>query len=348
MKLFSIFLFILFELISNTAIAKTFIPDGLNDDERLALEIMGFNDPARIKWQDWRKFEIAKEHFYRAALLARCDRIRKIPSQTIHFIPPYNEAIWSVVDKMKAGKITPNNLEIFRYANKSILWAIKNTPDKEKIFLRNLLITTQGKKTLQNLYASFVLTEYTDIAVDVRSGAHMPFAPIALKAYFENSGRIELLDRLIKLTIPKKFNFYEKLSTFISQEKPKESLELDDFLTVLDRNYLNLLQNFHKTLTPDELNSLAALQESMFFELARNALNAQEFNVNSAMTSGAKITNQVIDSAFDPFDFKSLNYSRNLALILDKEYALPELLEGKMFRMGPRDHVDNAHLQFCK
>lgn len=275
----------------SSASAQLYLPDGLSADEQKVFEVLGLKDPAyRSHLSKTLQFEVTKEQFRRAALLAKCRALSREGTDKYHFDSALRNAMMSVVNKIAIGQLNAPSLAMFRWEHRAILWAWSVTPAQERRDLMGLLESSKGRQLLQQLFLVRAAANYQHYSYDVSSGVPQPAAPVLIKSYFKAAGQLPLLEAVVMEHLPE------------SQKEFRELKELENY-TVADIPMLMPLANgfqriesefkdhIFETFSLEDQQALRKILGNTFWRSHREALGAtfleREQEYRSAMNKQA-------------------------------------------------------------
>lgn len=325
-----------------------YVPGGLSPDETRALEIHGLYDKALNGWQRLRLYDTAVENFRRTGLLARCTAITQAKPDDFYFDPAMRAALDGVVDKMLAGKIVPVTLQDFRYFARVPLWAQRHAGAADWQATQRLLQTPAGQRALQRLRALGVMSSYPDQAVDINTGNWLAYPPIALKAYFTQSGQLDAFERALQSVNPELRAAFSRVRT-VQAHGASDLSWLRDLSQALERNIPALRRAFVDGLPEDERRSMDELNGTAFLHLMADAVEASA-PLRIFPLSGVSTADRINDPRFRGMtagDRNQPNYLDFVSASLDSEYPQSAEQFQALLLMAPRQFIDEAHRPFC-
>jgi len=325
-----------------------YVPDGLSEGELKVLEIQGLNDKAFSEWARLRVYQSAVENLRRAGVLGRCAALHDAKSDDYYFDPAMRAALDGVVDKMLAGKIIPVNLQDFRYVYRGMLWAQRHASAADWQAVLRRLQTPAGQRAVQRMRALSVIGSYEGRAMDVNTGNWLAYPPIALKAYFTQSGQLDAFERALQKVDPKLRADFARVRT--AQDHGAADLpwlrEVDHALADKEQT---VQQAFFDELSEEERKSIDGLNDTAFMRLYADAAEASTFPTTSLfpLPNGSPQINDPKFSGMTIGDRSQPNYLDFVSASLNSEYPQSGEQFQALMRMGPREYIDGAQRAFC-
>ena len=325
-----------------------YVPSGLSSDEIRALEIHGLYDKALNGWERLRLYDTAVENFRRTGLLARCTAITQAKPDDFYFDPAMRAALDGVVDKILAGKIVPVTLQDFRYFARVPLWAQRHAGAADWQATQRLLQTPAGQRALQRLRALGVMNSYPDQVVDINTGNWLAYPPIALKAYFTQSGQLDAFERALQSVNPELRAAFSRVRT-VQAHGASDLPWLRNLSQTLEQNIPALQQAFMDGLPADERRSMDEIKGTAFLQLMADAVEA------SALLRVFPLTIPPTADTINAPGFRGItagdrnqpNYLDFVSASLASEYPQSAAQFQALLPMGPRQFIDDAHRPFC-
>jgi hypothetical protein len=329
--------------LANLVYAQTpYVPPGLSKAEMQVLELHGLNDAAlNNTWNRLGPYSVAAEALRRSALLARCTKITSAKPDDYYFDPALRTALNGVVDKMRAGKLLPSDLQGFRYRSRTQLWAARHTSAADWLAVSQLAQTPAGQLALRRMRAAQVMDNFETAAMDTSTGAWLAYPVIALKAYFTQSGQIEAFDRALRAVEPRLAADFVRVRT-LEQTTAADLGWLGGLSNALADKMPNISKAFFELLPAGERKTLNALDETIYFRLYNDASDA----IATPMRS---------EPSLDDPKFRGLapgkrgqpHYAAFVRASVNSEFP-PSVDEiQRLGRMSPQQVADSVHLAFC-
>ena len=186
---------------------------GLTPDERKVVALVRLSDAHDAYWtRHVRRVVIAAEDFRRAALLRRCERVRRHAAPFLE--PALREAIEQVAANRQRETERFAGATMTRWQHRSALHALAQMPRADADRLLAGVGTPAFDRVLALLAHEAVLSDFQSKAVEVSTGRYEPASVIWLKAYFERAGNAATLRRAVASTRPDLADDFDRVGSF--------------------------------------------------------------------------------------------------------------------------------------
>jgi hypothetical protein len=216
----------------------------LTATERQIVALMRLNDAFDAYWmRHVQRVVIAAEEFRRAALLRRCEVIRRHPAPFLE--PRYRAAIEQVAANRQREAERFAGPTMTRWQHRAALHALGRMPPADAERLLAGIGTPAFERVSKLLAHETVLGDYQGKAVDVTTGRDEPAAAVWLKAYFARAGDGPLLRRALASRRPDLLGAFDRVGSF-------------DKHSPADAEWLGALTKELVTAAPDLASEIAA------------------------------------------------------------------------------------------
>jgi hypothetical protein len=283
----------------------------MNKTETLLLEFVGAYEKS---YQDYRDktvfFEIAREALSRATMITRCTVVGSREANDFYFDSKLRNTLTGVVEKWRNGQViaTSTSTTYSGYFKEFKAFELLNR--ENQLSLLKLLESNQGRLAIADSRLLFVVEDFG--AVDVQSGKYLAAPVIFLKEYLQSTSRLDQFEAALKKLDPRAAEKFSLIAT-LNNHPSNDHQWLAELSETLETHSGKISSFIKEAFPPDRLQAVNFIQNHQFY------LNYYDFELRKKVTE--------FDKTIQTSELKSLHEA--------------------FFKMGPREHIDNAHLALC-